>query len=60
MTTCVCRPARPDAHAVGPEADPLALDERRLSLFSVSSQNGELEVNLMGQRLSLSLPPTTR
>ena len=47
--------ARVEAGA-GPDTDPLALGERRLSLFSITSQNGELEVNLMGQRLSLSLP----
>ena len=51
--------ARIEAGA-GPDTDPLALAERRLSLFSVSSQDGELEVKLMGQRLSLSLPAATR
>ena len=35
--------------------DPLAMGERRLSLFSITSQGGELEVQLMGQRLSLAL-----
>ena len=49
--------ARIEAGA-GPDTDPLALHDRRLSLFSVTSQNGELEVSLMGQRLSLSLPAT--
>jgi hypothetical protein len=44
------------AAGAGPESYPLGLGERRLSLFSVTSQNGELEVSLMGQRLSLSLP----
>jgi len=38
-----------------PDDDPLAMGERRLSLFSITSQNGELEVQLMGQRLSLGL-----
>lgn len=47
--------ARIEAGA-GPDADPLAMRERRLSLFSVTSRDGELEVSLMGQRLSLSLP----
>lgn len=47
--------ARIEAGA-GPEEDPLALRERRLSLFSVTSKNGEVEVCLMGQRLALSLP----
>ncbi len=49
--------ARIEAGA-GPDKDPLALHDRRLSLFSVTSQNGELEVSLMGKRLSLSLPAT--
>lgn len=47
--------ARIEAGA-GPDTDPLALGERRLSLFSVTSQNGEVEVSLMGQRLSLRAP----
>jgi putative transposase len=46
--------ARIEAGA-GPDTDPLALHDRLLSLFSVTSKNGELEVSLMGQRLSLSL-----
>lgn len=46
--------ARIEAGA-GPGDDPLAMGERRLSLFSITSQNGELEVQLMGQRLSLGL-----
>lgn len=46
--------ARIEAGA-GPGDDPLAMGERRLSLFSITSQNGEVEVQLMGQRLSLGL-----
>lgn len=46
--------ARIEAGAA-PDEDPLAMGERRLSLFSITSQNGELEVQLMGQRLSLGL-----
>lgn len=38
---------------VGKEADELDLRDRRLSLFSVASENGEIVVSLMGQRLSL-------
>lgn len=49
--------ARIEAGA-GPDTDPLALHDRLLSLFSVTSKNGEVEVSLMGQRLSLSLPTT--
>ena len=49
--------ARIEAGA-GPDTDPLALHDRLLSLFSVTSKNGEVEVSLMGQRLSLSLPAT--
>jgi putative transposase len=41
---------------VGPTDDPLAMRERRLSLFSITSQAGEIEISLMGQRLSLALP----
>ncbi len=41
---------------VGPSDDPLAMRERRLSLFSITSQAGEIEISLMGQRLSLTLP----
>jgi putative transposase len=46
--------ARIEAGA-GQDNDPLAMRERRLSLFSVTSHNGEVEVSLMGQRLSLAL-----
>jgi hypothetical protein len=41
---------------VGPSDDPLAMRERRLSLFSITSHAGEIEISLMGQRLSLALP----
>ena len=37
----------------GKEGDELGLRDRRLSLFSITSENGELVVSLMGQRLSL-------
>jgi len=40
----------------GQSDDPLAMRQRRLSLFSITSEDGELEVRLMGQRLSLALP----
>jgi transposase InsO family protein len=46
--------ARIEAGA-GKDEDPLAFGERRLSLFSITSQNGEIEVSLMGQRLPLGL-----
>lgn len=46
--------ARIEAGAVKDD-DPLAMGERRLALFSITSQGGELEVQLMGQRLSLAL-----
>jgi putative transposase len=39
---------------VGKEHDELSLRDRRLSLFSVTSENGEVVVSLMGQRLKLS------
>jgi transposase InsO family protein len=39
---------------VGKDTDELSLGNRRLSLFSVTSENGEVVVSLMGQRLRLS------
>jgi len=39
---------------VGKDTDELSLGDRRLSLFSVTSQNGEVVVSLMGQQLRLS------
>jgi transposase InsO family protein/transposase-like protein len=51
--------ARIEAGA-GPDEDLLAMGARRLSLFSITSKNGEVEVCLMGQRLSLSLADADR
>jgi len=39
---------------VGKDTDELSLGDRRLSLFSVTSENGEVVVSLMGQQLRLS------
>lgn len=39
---------------VGKEPDELSLRDRRLSLFSVTSENGQVVVSLMGQRLNIS------
>jgi putative transposase len=51
--------ARIEAGA-GPEADELCLRDRRLSMFSVASENGEVIVSIMGQRLSLGKFSGTR
>ncbi len=45
--------------AVGKDDDPLRLRDRSLSLFSVTSKNGEVEVSLMGQRVAI-LPSAPR
>jgi len=47
--------ARIEAGA-GKDHDELSMGDRRLSLFSVTSENGEVVVSLMGQRLKLSHP----